>query len=203
MLINQAAEGLHCCLTARKVLGSIPSWGRGFLCGLWMFSPCLCGFFSGALVSSIIKTCTYPSLVSALDHDIVLKSGIGPWRCMLSNHCSSGIGYMQRTFHCFLSITVCENKDFFSLKFKNHGWETICEECNNVIGCIIALVVSIKLLLLGTATQNIYCGCKIGNFIYNICSGCGVLRPHVPLKVSVYSQFYEMNNGLYDGDTCV
>ncbi|KAF7660314.1 hypothetical protein LDENG_00284530 [Lucifuga dentata] len=42
---------------SKKVLSSIPGWGRAFLCGVCMFSPCLRGFPPGAPVSpTIIKT---------------------------------------------------------------------------------------------------------------------------------------------------
>ncbi|KAF7648729.1 hypothetical protein LDENG_00152480 [Lucifuga dentata] len=43
---------------SKKVLGSIPSLSRDFLCGVCMFSPCLRGFPPGAPASSHLqKTC--------------------------------------------------------------------------------------------------------------------------------------------------
>merc|ERR1712168_1587011 len=42
---------------SKKVLGSIPSWGKAwaFLCGVCMFSPCLRGFPPGTPVSPTSK----------------------------------------------------------------------------------------------------------------------------------------------------
>ncbi|KAF7648941.1 hypothetical protein LDENG_00149760, partial [Lucifuga dentata] len=40
---------------SKKVLGSTPGWGRAFLCGVCMFSLCLCGFPLSAPVSPTIK----------------------------------------------------------------------------------------------------------------------------------------------------
>ncbi len=56
-----------------KVLGSIPSWGRAFLCGVYMFSLCLHGFSPGTLVSPATKLCTsrYNSPDNAFDRGTV------------------------------------------------------------------------------------------------------------------------------------
>ncbi len=68
---------------SRKVLGPIPDRGKTFLCGICMFSLCLCGFSAVAPVSPSVKTCT----VSTLDQGTGLECGVGP-RAPL---CSSGM----------------------------------------------------------------------------------------------------------------
>ncbi len=75
MLAQWLAPSPH----SKKVLGAIPGRGRTFLCGVCMFSPCLCGFSLGAPVSPTVKICTWGlSPVSTLVQGIGLDSGVGP-----------------------------------------------------------------------------------------------------------------------------
>ncbi len=52
LLSAQVAQWLALLPHNKKVPGLIPRWNRTFLCGVCMFSSCLCGFLPGALVSS-------------------------------------------------------------------------------------------------------------------------------------------------------
>ncbi len=52
-------SGLSLWPHSKKILGSIPSWGRAFLCGVCTFSLCSRGSSPRTLVSPTIKTCTF------------------------------------------------------------------------------------------------------------------------------------------------
>ncbi len=69
---------------SRKALGSIPGWGRAFLCGFCMFFPCWRGF------PPVSPSCTLGvSPVSTLDRGTGSKSELVPGCCAVAARCSS------------------------------------------------------------------------------------------------------------------